>query len=84
MEKNKPRKKNRHPKPKTNIKPVDRLLKDEPNASQNLGASSPTGKTEGTLPVDTNGVLRKPVTNQDEQEKITNQGSGQPVYGSDE
>lgn len=85
MEKNKPRPKNiGNPKHKTNTKPDEHLRKPEPNASQNSDAISSTGKMEAFFPGDANGDLGKPITNQDEQEKITNQGSGQPVHGSDE
>ncbi len=85
--------KNQQPKGKSSGKPnhkeklkegQERLRKDEPVASQGSGANKPSGKTESSSQDEANGNWRRPITNQDEQEKIINQGSGQTLKGSDD
>lgn len=85
--------KNQPPKGKSSGKPnykeklkegQERLRKDEPVASQGSGANKPSGKTESSSEDEANGNWRRPITNQDEQEKIINQGSGQTLKGSDD
>lgn len=52
----------------------------KPGSAQDSDSSDPFSKKEGpSSPGEADGTWRKPITNQDEQEKITNEGSGDTV-----
>jgi hypothetical protein len=79
--------KNQPPKGKNRGKPShpenlkrgrESLHRDEPDASEGSGTNNPE-HSEDSSPEDANGNWRRPITNQDEQEKITNEGSGETL-----
>lgn len=57
-----------------------RMEKQQPASAEDQDNSDPSPKKEGSSsPAESSGTWRKPITNQDEQEKITNEGSEDTV-----